>query len=143
MAALSRTERVSTCSATDPRHGSVSRGPGGIRPRVGFRPKRPQHEAGMRIEPAPSPPPAIGTIPAATAAAEPPLDPPGVRSSDHGFRHGPHSSGSVYGKRPNSGTLVLPRIETPVARTRRTNSVSLSTTRSLATRLPPEVGCPA
>jgi len=33
-------------------------------------------EAGMRIDPPPSLACAIGTIPAATAAAEPPLDPP-------------------------------------------------------------------
>jgi hypothetical protein len=47
-----------------------------VRARVGLSPKSPQHEAGMRIEPPPSPPWATGTIPAATAAAEPPLEPP-------------------------------------------------------------------
>ena len=45
-------------------------GPSGLRPRVGLRPTRPQHEAGTRIEPPPSLACASGTIPAATAAAE-------------------------------------------------------------------------
>jgi len=38
---------------------------------------------------------AIGTIPPATAAADPPLDPPGVWSVFQGLRVGPCSSGSV------------------------------------------------
>ena len=49
----------------------------------------------MRIEPPPSVPSASGTIPAATAAPEPPLEPPGVRSSDHGLRVSPNSALSV------------------------------------------------
>ena len=40
----------------------------------------------MRIEPAPSPAEAIGTRPAATAAPEPPLEPPGVRCGFQGLR---------------------------------------------------------
>ena len=36
--------------------------------------------AGIRIEPPPSPPVARGTTPAATKAAEPPLEPPGVEA---------------------------------------------------------------
>jgi hypothetical protein len=43
----------------------------------------------MRIDPPPSLPWAIGTTPAATAAAEPPLDPPEVRSRSHGLRVAP------------------------------------------------------
>jgi hypothetical protein len=42
----------------------------------------------MRIEPPPSLPCAIGMRPAATAAAAPPLDPPGVSSGLHGFEVG-------------------------------------------------------
>ena len=49
-----------------------------IRPRCGFSPKRPQEAAGIRIEPAPSDAEASGTIPAATAPALPPLEPPGA-----------------------------------------------------------------
>ena len=57
---------------------SVSSGPLGLRSRVTFRPTRPQHDAGMRIEPPPSLACATGTMPAATAAAEPPLEPPAL-----------------------------------------------------------------
>ncbi len=64
-------------------------GPSETRCRVGFSPTRPQLEAGMRIEPPPSLAWAIGTIPAATAAAEPPLEPPGERSVFQGLRLGP------------------------------------------------------
>lgn len=46
----------------------------------------PQKEAGMRREPYPSLPTAKGPIPQATAAAEPELEPPGVRSRFQGFR---------------------------------------------------------
>jgi hypothetical protein len=40
----------------------------------------------MRIEPPPSPPRATGTIPEATATAEPPLEPPGEKPVRHGLR---------------------------------------------------------
>jgi hypothetical protein len=45
----------------------------------------------MRMEPPLSLPCAKGRIPAATAAAEPPLDPPAVRSRFHGLRVAPKS----------------------------------------------------
>jgi hypothetical protein len=48
----------------------------GRRSRVGLCPTSPQKAAGMRIEPAPSLPTATGIMPAATAAAEPPEEPP-------------------------------------------------------------------
>ena len=96
----------------------------------------PQHDAGMRIDPPPSPPPATGTIPLATAAAEPPLEPAVVRSGFHGFRAGPKSSGSVKGVRPNSGVFVLPTTIAPVARTRLTYSLSCGATKSRKSRLP-------
>src|SRR5205807_10273914 len=88
-------------------------GPTETRPRAGFSPTRPQQAAGIRVEPPPSFPCAIGTIPAATAAADPPLDPPGVRSSDHGFRVGPTRRDSVVGRIPISGSAVLPTITNP------------------------------
>ena len=112
-AALSRTERVSACSETSPLITSPKFGPSGMRARVGFRPNTPQHEAGIRIEPPPSFPWAMGTNPAATAAAEPPLEPPVLRPVFHGFRVGPNNCGSVVGKRPNSGVLVLPTMTSP------------------------------
>ena len=74
----------------------------------------------MRIEPPPSLPCASGTIPAATAAAEPPEEPPGVRSRSHGLRVGPVKRGSVVGRIANSGRLVMPTITKPASRSRRT-----------------------
>ena len=47
------------------------------------------------MEPPPSPPVAIGTSRAATAAPEPPLEPPGVRERSQGLRVTPVSLGSV------------------------------------------------
>ena len=47
--------------------------------------------AGMRIDPPPSPACATGTIPLATAAADPPLEPPGVWSRFHGLCVGPYA----------------------------------------------------
>ena len=60
-------------------------------PRFGLKPNRPQHDAGILIEP----PLAIGTMCAATAAAEPPPEPPDEYRSNHGLRVGPKASGSV------------------------------------------------
>ena len=51
----------------------------GMRPKDGLWPTRPQNPAGVRVEPPPSLAVANGTSPAATAAADPPLEPPGVR----------------------------------------------------------------
>ena len=50
-----------------------------------FTPTRPQNDDGMRTEPPPSLPSAIGHRPAATAAPDPALDPPDVRSIFHGL----------------------------------------------------------
>ena len=70
----------------------------------------PQHDPGIRSDPAPSPPCPIGTIRAATAAALPPLDPPVVRFRLHGFRHGPRKVGSVETLMANSGVFVFLRL---------------------------------
>ena len=55
------------------------------RPYVGFIPTTPLKEAGIRIEPPVSVPSAPKTSPAATAAAEPPEEPPGTRVRSHGL----------------------------------------------------------
>jgi hypothetical protein len=57
----------------------------GTRPQVGFSPTTPQHDDGIRIDPAVSLPTAPATNPAATAAADPPLDPPAIRSGSQGL----------------------------------------------------------
>ena len=71
-----------------PAQPSPEPGPSGRRARVGLMPTSPQQEAGMRTEPPPSEPWAIGTIPAATAEPEPPDDPPLVCLRFHGLRVG-------------------------------------------------------
>src|SRR3972149_657421 len=85
-------------------------GPNGafeIRPREGFNPKTPQHEAGR-----------AGA--AASAAAAPPLEPPTVRVVSQGFRVAPVSSDSVKAVVPNSGVAVLPSTMKPAVFRRRT-----------------------
>src|SRR5580658_289188 len=80
----------------------------------------------MRIEPPASVPIAIGQIPAASAAALPPLDPPGVRSRFHGLRVTPESGESVVGFQPNSLVVVLPKNTAFSARSRATDGASSS-----------------
>ena len=58
----------------------------GTRPKLGFKPKLPQNAAGMRTLPAPSVPTDSGPMPAATAAAVPPDEPPGVLLGSQGLR---------------------------------------------------------
>ena len=55
------------------------------RPRVGFSPTMLLNAAGTRPEPAVSVPSAKATRPAATATAEPELDPPGMKAGSNGF----------------------------------------------------------
>src|SRR5687768_1625884 len=123
MVAESRTVRLITPSVAAPCSISAYAGPAGTTPRPGFSPNRPQHAAGIRIDPPPSLAPATGTNPAATAAAEPPDDPPGVWSVFHGLRVGPLASGSVMPFAPNSGVLVFPKISNPASSHRRTTSL--------------------
>ncbi len=108
---MSRTVRL-TQSSTDSAVSSRI-GPSVILPWLGFRPTSPQHEAGMRMEPPPSLACANGTMPLATAAAAPPLDPPGERLVSHGLWVAPQASGSVVGTLPSSGLLVRPAITKP------------------------------
>ena len=81
-------------------------GPRGIRPKFDFRPNMPVKPAGIRIDPPPSPPEAIGTRPPATAAAVPPDDPPGVRSGFQGLRVAPCNRVLVTLIPPNSLAVV-------------------------------------
>src|SRR5437773_98769 len=83
----------------------------------------PQKDAGWRIDPPVSEPSAAGAIRAATAAADPPLDPPGARSSAHGLRVGPKAEFSVDEPIANSSQLVLPTTIAP-ARSRRVTTVA-------------------
>jgi hypothetical protein len=61
----------------------------GTSPNVGLKPTTPQQAAGMRIEPPLSVPRAASQSPAARAAADPPLEPPGIRLLSSGLTTSP------------------------------------------------------
>src|SRR6266516_2868196 len=142
-AALSRTERVSAWMTLEPLQFSPRSGPIGVRARVGLRPNKPQQDAGMRIEPPPSVPCAMGSMPDATAAAAPPLEPPALNSRFHGLRVGPNNFGSAEGERPNFEVLVLPRMTRPARFMRATISLSWLATASRKNAEPADVTAPA
>src|SRR5688572_17608462 len=123
-AAESRTLRATTCSFTRPPLISPKFGANDTRPRLGFRPNSPQQLAGMRIDPPPSFACATGTMPLATAHAEPPLDPPVERVVSYGFLDGGHAGGSADGTIPNSEVFVFPTMTNPACRSRATKWLS-------------------
>ena len=86
---------------------------------------------------------AAGSMPEATAQAEPPLDPPAERVASNGFTVGPNSFGAVQILSPNSGVLVLPRMTKPAALRRETRIPSISGVVSAKARLPLVAGTPA
>ena len=67
------------------------------------------------MEPPPSLACAAGTMPDATAAAEPPEEPPVEWPVFHGFHDAPKRRGSVVGKIPSSGVFVLPQMTNPAS----------------------------
>src|SRR6187549_2595492 len=89
-------------------------------PYVGRRPTTPQSAAGCLIEPPVSEPSAHGTRPAATAAAEPPDEPPGTRERSHGLSVGPYAEFSVDEPIANSSWLVLASTGAPAFMSRST-----------------------
>src|SRR5437764_4973022 len=93
-------------------------------PYVGLTPTTPHSAAGWRIEPPVSEPSAKGAKPAATAAADPPLEPPGTRVTSCGLRVGPKAEFSVEDPIANSSRLVLPITTAPAACTRSTTVAS-------------------
>jgi hypothetical protein len=64
---------------------------------VGFSPNTPQKEAGRTTDPAVCVPSATGTMPSATAAAEPLDDPPGVLRGSSGLTVLPGAEGRELG----------------------------------------------
>src|SRR5437763_175871 len=87
-------------------------------PTLGLKPMQPQKLAGRRIEPTTCVPSAAGTMLQATAAAEPLLDPPGVRSRSQGLRV-PRGSDAA-----NSVVTTLPRNTAPAPRNAATLAAS-------------------
>jgi hypothetical protein len=106
-------------------------------PRVGFIVDVPQSAEGMRREPAVSLPVAAGTVRAASAAADPPLDPPAVRVVSHGL-----PTWSVEPPAAHSCVCRWPSRTIPASPSRSQTVLSVSGTRSQA-RLEPVSGRPA
>src|SRR5207253_1409944 len=110
------------------------------RPYVGLSPTTPQNAAGCRTDPPVSDPSAAGTIRAATAAAEPPEDPPATRDVSHGFRVTPNAECSVDDPIANSSRFVLPMTERPALRRRAIAVASYGDTKLLRILEPQVVG---
>src|SRR5581483_7282445 len=94
------------------------------RPYVGVTPTTPQNDAGCRTEPPVSEPSATTAAPCATAAADPPLDPPETRSGATGFFTGPKAEFSFDDPMANSSQLVFPMMMPPAC-SRRSTAVAL------------------
>ena len=115
------------------------------RPRVGLMVYVPQKFDGIRREPPPSPPVATGARYAATAAAAPPLDPPGVRSVSQGFLPVMPREFSHVPTKPSSEQFVLPSMMPPSRRMRSRNAAwfwgtwSLKMMEPLVVRMPPVI----
>src|SRR5262249_40843018 len=85
MSAESRTLRLTTWPVDSPPHPSPASGAIDTLPRDGLSPNTPHCAAGIRIEPPPSVACAAGRMPADTAAALPPDEPPGEYSRFQGL----------------------------------------------------------
>src|SRR5579859_5662059 len=139
--AASRTVRVIGPSTETP--GKALAGHIGTRPSVGFRPTRPLHAAGMRIEPPASVPICNGPKPAAPAAPAPEDEPPVVCAGFQALRVMPFSGQSPGDFQPYSVVVVLPTMTAPAAFRPTTAGASSATGLGSEVRLPRRVGNPA
>ena len=106
-------------------------------------PTTPHSEAGWRTLPPVSDPSAPRHSSAATAAALPPLDPPGTRVRSHGLRVVKKAEFSVDEPMANSSVLVLPTITAPAARSLRITVASKGGTKSSKIFEPHVAGTPS
>src|SRR5262249_3544421 len=140
---MSRSAASATLRAIGPTCDSVGAavvGQTGTRPYWGLMPARPVKLHGMRIEPPPSVPIASGVMPAATEAAAPALEPPGVLPGFHGVRVMPVSGQSPTALQPNSLVVVLPITIAPAFFMRSTAGASAAATLSAMVREPKQNG---
>src|SRR6476619_1818421 len=117
----------STVRAIGPTWASVvvaDTGQTGMRPNWPLIAANPVRQPGMRTEPPPSVPSANGVMPAATDAAAPALEPPGVLARFQGLRVIPVNGLSPTGLQPNSLVVVLPMRMAPAALARSTAGAS-------------------
>ena len=84
----------------------------------------PHRDAGQRIEPPVSVPSASGAMRAATAAAAPPLDPPGIRVKSQGLWVNWKAEFSVDPPMANSSMFVRPMSTASAAFSRATTVAS-------------------
>src|SRR5450830_451343 len=96
----------------------------GTRPGDGRKPTTPHLAAGMRKDPPVSEPLHSGSRSVASAAAEPPDEPPALSSGLKGLPVAPHTVLRLLAPAPISGTLVLPATMAPAARSRATSTLS-------------------
>src|SRR5699024_7799768 len=87
-------------------------------------------------------PRANGAWYAATAAAEPPPEPPGIRPVSQGLRVGPYAECSVEEPIANSSMLVLPNNGVPAACSRATTVASYGDIQPCKIFEPQVVGIP-
>ncbi len=104
-------------------------------PRVGLRPTTPHIAAGILTEPRVSVPSAQIAVPEATAAAEPPEEPPAVRSASQGFW-----VCGVRTPKANSWVCVLPSSSAPCRPASATHWASWPGRRPASTAEPASVG---
>src|SRR5882724_3646284 len=83
----------------------------------------------------------MGTMPDATAAAAPPLDPPGLRLKSQGFCVEPRHVGSQTNSPANSGVLVRPKSDSPALRQRAASGASSAAGGSPSSQRHEEVRC--
>src|SRR5215831_3324321 len=100
------------------------------RPYVGFRPTHPHREAGIRMLPPVSVPVVATARPAAIAAPDPPLEPPGITSRFHGLWVVPKWGLSVVTPNASSCVFNLPSKTDPAYRSLRAAVESTAGTRS-------------
>ena len=103
----------------------------------------PLHAAGIRSDPPPSLPCAIGRAPVATTTAAPADDPPDVRLGSHGLRQGPAGDRSVSNDADSGGTEVAPKTTTPASRNRSATTAVVSAMRPASSRVPSVADKPA
>src|SRR5437773_9112150 len=100
----------------------------------------PHSADGMRIDPSVSSAIASGARRAATATADPPLLPPGVRAMSYGLCTGPNVALLLVHPSDSSCRLVLPMTMAPCARRRTSTPASAFGRKSRSAEVPFDVG---
>ena len=112
------------------------------RPYVGLIPAMPEKAAGPRMEPPVSEPSEPTHRPAASAAPDPLLEPPGIWSRFQGLRAGGKRWPGNWMPKANSWVMSLPSITQPALCNRATHVESASGTQSASTAEPAVVRMP-